>query len=174
MNKITAIKKNYLFSGLLLALIIIISILLYPLYNNIILLNQEIHDKRIQLAIYQQQRSNVDKSRRDYNKIKNDIVNISRIFIDKEKILDLVDMLESIATNNSINQNINLRNTDQLELSDSIIINITLTGNWSNIITYLGDLEKLDYYFTLDDLNFKQDNNEIILTFSTTVFTYSF
>ena len=174
MNKIKAIKKNYLFSGLLVAFIIIISILLYPLYNNIIILNQEIHDKRIQLAIYQQQRSNLEKSRRDYNKIRNDIVNISRIFIDKERILDLVDIMESIAMENSIIQNINISNTDQLETNDSLTINITLIGNWPNIITYLGDLEKLDYYLTLNDLNFKQDNDEIVLNFTTTVYTYSF
>lgn len=171
MKKITAIKKNYIICGLWLVFIIIIATLLYPLYNKIILLNQEIHDQRIKLAIYQQQRANLDKNRQDYNKIKNDIVNISRIFIDKEQILDLVDILETVAINNSITQNINLKTINQLESSDSMDIEITIAGSWTNFITYLGDLEKIEYYLNLNDMNFRPDNEEIVINFTATVFT---
>ena len=171
MTKLTYTKKIYILSGIsLVSIIAIIFLILYPLYGQINLQNEEIYDKKVQLAIYQQQRSNIEKTQQDYNKIKNDISNISKIFVNKDQILDLISALENIAATHSVVQNINL---DPLLPSDSnnvIPLRISLNGNWLNLIQYLDDLEKLDYYVVVNDLNFTKNNESLNLSISANVY----
>lgn len=172
MIKLDYSKKIYVLGGI--SSIIIIGVIFfatYPLYNQITTLNNEVYDKRVQLAIYQQQRTNIEQTRQDYNKIKNDISNVSKIFISEDQILDLISALENTATTYSITQNISFDSSSQSDSDNVIVIQITARGDWLNLIQYLGGLEKLDYYLVIDDLNIINLNNNLTLTLSTKVFS---
>jgi len=172
MNNIITNKKIYIYTGsVLVAFIIMIVFILYPLYNDIIIFNQDIRDQRIQLAIYEQQRNDLEKSRKDYNNIKNEIVNISKIFIEKDQILNLIDTLDIIADANSIIQTINLSDINPSADTTAVKINIELQGNWENLLSYLESLETLDNYISLYDLNFTKKTNSISLSFIAIVHT---
>ena len=172
MNKFTLSNKIYIFSGLIIILIGVVSIfVLNPFYNRIIDLNTSIYDKRVQLASYQQQRENIEKTQQDYNEIKKDIDAINKVFVDETQILDLIASLESIAGNNDIAQQFDIAPVDPLAEEKIYPMQIVLSGTWGNLVTYIHAVEELHYYIVIDDLNFTSFNNELSLTLSAKVYS---
>ena len=149
----------------------IIFFVLYPYFTKIQTLNINVNDQRIQLAIYEDQRINIDKTRSDLKKIENDINDISLIFVEQENILDFIDTLDFISENNNLVQTINIINLDNIETDNYLQISVGIDGEWDNIINYLNTLEKLDYYVILDNLNFSKLSEKINLTFTAIVYS---
>ncbi len=172
MNKITLSKKIYIFSGLFIVFIGSVSFfVLFPFYNKITDLNTSIHDKRVELASYQQQRENIEKTQQDYNQIKKDVDTINKVFVDETKILDLISSLESIADENGIAQQFDIAPIDPLAEEKIYPMQIVLNGTWNNMVTYILATEELDYYIVIDDLNFTSFNNELSLALSAKVYS---
>jgi Tfp pilus assembly protein PilO len=166
-NKLTT--KMYLFGGLSAAAILATSIfVLYPMFTSIDVLKQDIYDKRVQLAIYQQQQSNSEATRQDYNKIKNDTDNISKIFITKDTVLNLISSLESIAVQHSLKQDVKLDPVHQLGAGDKILgMQISLNGSWQNCLAYLLAVERLDYYILVNDIIVSAEHDSVNCILST-------
>jgi len=172
MNKITLSNKIYIFSVLVIVLIGAVSFfVLYPFYNKITDLNTSIHDKRVKLASYQQQRENIEKTQQDYNEIKKDIDAINKVFVDETQILDLISSLESIADENGVAQQFDIAPIDPLVEEKLYPMNIVLNGTWNNLIAYIHAMEELNYYIVIDDLNFTSFNNELSLAMSAKVYS---
>ncbi|MFA6098512.1 MAG: type 4a pilus biogenesis protein PilO [Patescibacteria group bacterium] len=169
MNKISLKLKIYIYSGLT-AVIIggIIIFFIYPYYKEINKFSDQIYDNRVKLAIYEQQRENIETTRQDYNKIKNDLDKISKIFINQNEILDLISSFELIATNNEIAQNIDIKPNDN-EIAETFNFEITASGNWNNLLLYFSNLEHLDYFVEISNLNILEQNNQITLNFSASI-----
>jgi len=172
MIKLDYDKKIYLLSGISIILIVASLILIInPLFSRITSLNSEVYDKRVQLAIYQQQRLNVEQTQQDYKKIKDDIENISKIFVNKDNILDLISKLEKISAAHSITQSINLDSTPADESADMLPMQITLNGKFQNLVNYLADIERLDYYIVIYGINFSTSDEDINLQLSINLFS---
>jgi len=152
-------------SGLIIAIVLLIIFVLFPLYNKITVMKAEIYDKRVQLQINQEQRKNIEQTRKDYNKIKNDIDKISSIFVDSDKTLDLISDFENIASQQSIQQKITINNND---LNQDKIINLTISidGKFENINKYLNQIENLNTYIIISSLDFSSNENDINLLFN--------
>lgn len=171
-NKLSTTKKIIILTSSLGLIIAALSVLIiYPYYTQIKTQNIEIHDKRIQLAIFQEQRKNIDKTRSDLRKIEEDTKNISLIYISQEDILDFIDTLEIVSTSNNLNQNIELNNIENFLNDQYLEINIELNGQWDDIINYLNALEKLDQYIILDNLTFSKQEESINLTFTSIIYS---
>ena len=155
-------KKKVLLLGVSSSLIIIAGIIfgILPLINRVVSLNNDVDDKRIQLAIFQQERTNLEQTQADYAKISNDISNISKIFINSDNALDVFYTLENIAENNLVSQDIKVTSSSNGSDSTSLRMNITLDCIWTQCLSYISDIEKLDFYIQIDDLHF---TNNIIL-----------
>ncbi len=145
-------KKNLLVvkgSLAILSIIVLLGVGTYPLFSNISKINSEITDTRIQLAIYESQKNNIDATRKDYNQIKDKISNISTMFIKPDALLTTIDDLEKVASLSGVIQSISLQNYDEFSVNQTIEFTISATGSWQQILNYVGSLEKLDYYVSL-------------------------
>ena len=170
MIKLSPIKKIYILSfSAIIILLSTVVFFIYPAYLKIIEINKRTYEDRLQIAILQQQRSNIEKSKQEYDEIKNEIENISKIFVAKENVLDLVDTFESVAKKNSLTQNLNIYNLDQIT-QNSFYFDLATVGEWPSQMNYLNDLEKLDIYVTIDDLKFSYTNNLVSMSFRATMY----
>ncbi|XOU94798.1 MAG: hypothetical protein ACNFW9_01895 [Candidatus Kerfeldbacteria bacterium] len=171
-NNFSTKKKIIILTTTLSLIVVTICVfLLYPYYSEIQTQNTEIKDKRIQLAIYQEQRKNIDKTRTDLKKIEKDSNSLSLIFLEQEDILDFVDTLESISGKNNLEQNLELTNIESFQIDKNLMIGITLNGQWDDIMNYLNTLEILDQYVILDNLNFSKNGINIKLTFTAIIYS---
>ncbi len=171
MPKISMKYKIYIYSSVFLAgILAFIILLIFPYYQNITSLNNDIYDNRLQLAIYLQQRENIEKTRQEYNKIKSDINKISKIYASEENIVELISFFESTATNNNLNQTIDLQGTANDEIGKKIKFGIHLQGSWTDILNYLSFLEQNDYYILINDLFFKQNSDSLSATFVAAIY----
>lgn len=172
MSKLSYTKRVYIFSGIAAAALVgLLVFIVYPLYQRIITLDEELYNSRVQLAIYQQERTNLEKTQQDYSKIKNDITNISKIFVEREKILDFISALETIAANHSVTQNIDLdAPPTQTDANESIPVSVSIDGSWQNVLAYLADLESLDYYLVISNLTINQAGGTVRANLSATTF----
>lgn len=166
--------RNYIIIGIFIVLVLgVLYFLTYPLYSKITQGTKNLYDKRVSLAIYQQQRTNAEQTQRDYNSIKNDTASISKIFITKEHIFDLVSAMENIATTHNLTQDIKLDPNHQLIGSDKILaMNITLNGQWSDCLNYLHDLGKLDTYVVVKDLIIEKNVSGITMQLAAESYSY--
>jgi Tfp pilus assembly protein PilO len=172
MNNPHSLRLIYIYSGIC-ALIVVAAIIgiIYPSFTKIVSLKNEIYDQRIQLAVYEQQRSNAAETRKDYNKIKNDTNNISKIFISKDQILNFISSLENIATNHSLKQTISIDTTTvQDNSSKNTELTISTDGAWEQQLAYLADLERLDYYVSINDLAITKTNGNLSMSLSAKIF----
>ncbi len=65
--------------------------------------------------------------------------------------LELVTMLEAIATRNNVSQKINSTNLDQIT-EGRAVISLTINGNYPNVLGYLKDLENAPYFINVTTL----------------------
>lgn len=167
MSKLNSNKKIYILSGTALIIFIILLVfVIVPLHNQINSYNDEIYDQRVQLTIQKQQRENIEKTQLDYNKIKNEVDKISKVFIQKDNTLDLISDLETIAAQKNIEQKIAITSNSETAPSNTLDLEISLTGPFTAIVQYLVELERFDYYVVIDNLNFISQESGTSLQFS--------
>ena len=147
-------KLYLLISGISAAAILLIAFIIVPSMLEIKNLNEGIALQRLEI---EKRYTQIQSGKRITNltKIKNDIEQLSSIFVKKGSELEFITTLEGIAQANGLEQNINLQTTEQ-KVSGQIIatpIQISLTGEYLNILKYLSSIEKLDYYITINSLN---------------------
>jgi hypothetical protein len=172
MNKIDQKKKIFIIGSICVVIIAgLIFGIIYPYYNKIVSLNKDIYDKRVQLAIYEQQRSNAESTRKDYNKIKDDTDNIQKIFVYKDKILDFISALESTATQYTVKQTINFDPNENNAAQNFIHIKISTDGDWNATRDYLTAVERLHYYLNITDISMTSVNSQISLVLDAVAYT---
>ncbi len=169
MNKfrIRLVHRLYILSAVVLGIVgsaILLGIV--PAYTNITTLTEDIHEKRVQLAIYNQERSNLEQTRRDYNTVKNDISEIGAIFVNNEQVLDVLSTLENIAQVHTLQQSITVVSTPDKNAEKKLSLRVILTGSWDNSINYLKDVEQLSYYVRIGDPVLSKTNDGISFTFN--------
>lgn len=171
MNKLSYANRFYfLLSAASVVILAIFILFVFPLYTKVIAFKKSTYEQRVQLAIYEQLRLNADETRRDYNTIKSSLDNISKIFVNKEKILDFISTLENVATTTNMQQNIAIDN-DSMQSGDKINLKINLTGSWQNTFRYLLTIEQLDYYIVINQIKVDAQSDE--LSSSLTCYVYS-
>jgi len=164
-------SKIYLFSGTMgIIIIALIILVIFPFYSQIITLNKDINDQRVQLAIYEKQRLNLDETRTEYNNIKEDIDNITSVLINPDDLIPFIDSLDMIASRNNLSHEINLINLDESIENNEMIIEINLQGSWNATNNYLVDLEKLDKYLVIDNPNFTYSNDLVQTNFTMAIY----
>ncbi|MCH7492539.1 hypothetical protein IID19_03000 [Patescibacteria group bacterium] len=160
-------KKRLLLLSISSGLIIISGIIfgILPLFSKIVNLNSEVDEKRVQLAIFQQERTNLEQTQVDYAKISNDISKISKIFIDSGNALDVFYTLEDVAALNLVSQDIKV-NSGSSGSNTTLNMDITLDCTWIQCLSYINDTEKLNFYLRIDNLRFTSKGDLLHVTFS--------
>ncbi|MDD5039794.1 MAG: type 4a pilus biogenesis protein PilO [Patescibacteria group bacterium] len=142
----------------------------FQLYSKITSLNSQIYDQRVELAIFQEQRINIEKTKQDYNKIEKDINKVTSMFIDRKNIYQLIDTLETIASRHSIIQSINLP-TEATQIQTNLLpLQISAQGTWQNLLSYLADLEHQDQYFVITSIKFSEVTGQLTFVFTSNLY----
>lgn len=131
---------------------------------------QKIHDTRVQIAIYEQERLNSEETRKDYNLIQKDLDSLDQSFVSKNDLISLITRIESVATRHSVSQDITLVDTLQQNKTE-IPFTITLTGTYSNIIAYLHEIITFPEYLIFDDISLSGSASSILASIKVVIYT---
>ena len=142
----------------IIAVLIVTSLIIYfvilPTINDIKTINQAVYNEKLDLEKKYLRGQLLRKTIEDFEKIKPEQDKINSIFIKQGNELEFITALENIAANYNLEQKLSLRS--DLPADSGIYyplpLEISIRGNFINILKYLNDLEKLDYYFNIAEL----------------------
>lgn len=163
-------------TNIILLFIIFFSALIYfAIMPSVVVIN-DLKKKIIDEKINSEKQYQIERSAIGLNKkiseIEPGIKTLEEVFVNKNRELEFITILESVANKNNVEQKISLisptsgdkspkstKKTDTVTkevASDNLIapISITLTGNYKNVLNYLSELQSLKYYINIDGLDF--------------------
>lgn len=141
-------------TGFILSMILIVYYLIIPTINDIKKMGMEIEKQKIDLEEKYQKGQSIKKLAEDLKKIEPLVSQLDNIYIDKANSLGLITDLEKIATENGVEQKINLVQTENNnnQYFQKIPIQLFVSGNFINQINYLEKIELLKYYINIQSL----------------------
>lgn len=159
MDKINYIKKRMLITaGLsLVAMGATAYFVILPQIDNIKNTKNEIERQRVDLEKKYVQGQNLKKITENIKKVEEKIDDMEEIYVRQEEALEFVTSLEDIAEKNSVDQRIELtpaKNNSNPRIGyQKSPLQIAVNGRYQNVLSYLSDLETLDYYVNIDNTN---------------------
>ncbi len=175
------IKKKIIIS--IVAVVIITSGIIYfvilPTIKDIRKISRAVYLERVDLEKKYLRGQLLRKTIDDFDKIKPDKEKLSSIFITVGEELKFITALEKIATQHNLEQEIKLQQNknEQTDSYYTLPLSITARGNFIEILKYLKELEKLNYYFNVFSLSASADSknqgSKDVTTFTLTGEVYS-
>lgn len=160
MNKVE--KKLYIKAG---TLLIVVLALLYAscfyLPQKIEAISLEIISNKKQIKQLSEQNNQIDDIRSKHNKLQEDVDKASECIISYSDIFRFITNVKEAAKKNNVNLNINVSSsgkTQETNFLSHIDYNIKATGEFEDIMCFLGNLENLKYYINIERI--KISNNE--------------
>lgn len=132
-----------------------------PAINDIKMLRSELITQKIEL----EDKMSKDKNLADLNdrikKIEPQLQILDKIFINKNRELDFITIMESIEKKNLVTQKlaINPIDSNDKNLIKTVPITIVVNGEFKNILQYLCDLEALPYYVNINNIELSGAEN---------------
>lgn len=161
-------KLNNAIIAVLLGLgcILIITLIIVPSIRDILNLAQKIESQRVELeSMYQRGRS-LKKTHTDYESIKDKLPKIKNILLRPGEELGFITSLEELASQNNVEQKITI-DTESLKKTggySTMVVHLDLLGKYKDILGYIIDLEKLDYYLNFKQINIANENARLFNT----------
>ncbi len=149
-------------SVLLIASFLVFYFLILPSIAKIKEIRSEILNQKIELKNNIKQSQNINKLNEELKNIKPKMEKLDQIFINKNRELDFITLIESIADKHALEQKISLNpgQDNPEEIYKTSPINISLKGNYSNIIKYLKDIESIKYYLNVKSISISSDGSQ--------------
>ncbi len=142
----------------------IVIFIILPTIRDIKRLNNSIYKQRVALEKLYLRGQSIRKSHRDYNKIKDQIKILDNIFNRRGEELKFITSLEKIAQAQNIEQIIDIKDDNkknkQAANYQTMRVELKLIGTFPKIITYLDQIQTMDYYFNIDHLKFYNPHAE--------------
>ncbi len=156
--------KNKILINFLFFLLFIAAISYFLLYKNITSikkLNADIITEKLKLYTSTEQQRNIDKLTNNLKKIEPQLSKFNQIFVNQNRELEFINLLENYAQKFSVNQTLDLDESEQTKNNKySIkIINIKVNGDFKSLINYLAALESAKYYINIVSLDFSTNEN---------------
>lgn len=146
-------KKFILAIAIIAFLFILINgLIVFPQYKKIQSSNQQITALREDLEKHYEKAKQYRKSRTNLTETKKITEEVNQYFLKKGEEIKLITILEDKAETLELTQELKL-NSNYLKLANklsSINLDISITGNYSQAVTYLNFLQKNTFYLTLD------------------------
>jgi len=140
-----------------LALIIIIVFVVIPAIRDIRQLNKQIDGQRAQLESRYEKRLTIKNSIKNFNNLHPQIPGLlASIFLNSGNEIEFITALESLAEKNNLAQSINFdtkNGEDSLENKRKVPVEISITGDYINILKYISDIERLNFYLIIDHIS---------------------
>lgn len=128
----------------LVVLIIILGVI-RPAVMHIISIDRDTYDLRVYLKKRYERTLNLRSSLQKMDKIKEEIGLFPAHIFHATDDLKLITLLEDIAAKNKVSQKITASNFDN-KTQQQLDVSLLVTGDYSNILKYLVDLENSDYF----------------------------
>jgi len=151
--KLNSGHKIFITVGLLSSIVIIIVVLIIiPTARNIQETTQETYNLRAYMEKRYQDSLKSRLTKKKIEQIKNYSTDFNEHIFKISDTLKLVQTLENMAEQNQVKQNINDSNLDAIKPGSKITINISITGDYLNVLNYVQTIEKQDYFFNIETL----------------------
>lgn len=161
-------KLIYLTIGIAGLFLIVGVTVIYPQYREIEKINQEIFAMRTTLEKKYETTKQMHKSQVNLTTAKKIAAELESLFVKKGEEIKIVTALEKLAEQLSLEQNLSLSSTANKiseNLSD-LDLQITVAGNFQNLMKYLEALEKNDFLFAMTDVSLISKNGPASLLLS--------
>ncbi|NQU77765.1 hypothetical protein HQ544_03655 [Candidatus Falkowbacteria bacterium] len=162
--------KIYFTIGVFLLLLAVAGFIVRPSIQQIKKIADEINQEKTKVEKLYLQGQFLKPTQKQYEKVKPQVADLEKIFIAKEKKLDIITALEGIAAKNRLDQKIELKE-EKIEKNEKVKeqavnkkyetlnLSIKITGTYPDLIKYLTDLEALDYYINIKDFRILSSGN---------------
>ena len=166
-------RKKYFILGTLLLLIAVCLFVVWPTIKEIKNISTKIYEQKEELEKLYLKGQFLKPTKEQYKKSQSQIPDLSKLIIKKKEELKIITALEEAASRNTLLQEINLQDPEKVTKEktkpetkyQAIRLIIKVSGNYSNFLKYLVDLELLDYYINIDTIRiFSQDASGFIVT----------
>lgn len=154
-KKLTLKQKMILFPiSWILFVFLIINFIALPAIKDIKNLKTEIIDQKVDLEKKIVKERNMNKVSAKIEEIEPQIEKFEKIFVNQNRELEFITVIEDIAEKNGLSQKINLltASAKQSHAYKTIPLNIDVGGNFTNFVKYLIDLESLNYYINVKNI----------------------
>ncbi|MFH1789643.1 MAG: hypothetical protein ABH832_01075 [bacterium] len=155
--KLNTPKKAAIAVGALVVVVIaIITFVIIPTALNIIKITDDTQNIRLYLEKKNEQtlRSRVTKKKIEEVDQQSSSFVTHQFFA--QDALQLIQLLENIASQNKVEQKIIGSNLDKIGSENSVSINLSILGSYLDIINYIHDIETSDYFINIDKLQLSQ------------------
>ncbi|MEK7211611.1 MAG: type 4a pilus biogenesis protein PilO [Patescibacteria group bacterium] len=136
-------------------LIILVIFIVLPAIKEIKSLNKQILNQRALLESRYEKRLNIKNAIKNYNSYRPRVPELlASVYLNAGNEIEFITALEKISEKNSLEQKINFDTENggenQSENTWRVPIDIQLSGNYLNILRYLEQTEKLNFYLVID------------------------
>jgi Tfp pilus assembly protein PilO len=129
---------------------------------DILNLNQQIYQKRLELETKYQQGMSLKKTNLEVEQSKQRLEKINQIIINTEDTLSFINDIEKTAEANNIAHTIKLPDFEKPKTPTPISIQITLNGSYVNTLRFIENLQNKPYYINIHNLSFNQQSATLI------------
>ena len=157
-------RKIYFICVTFILLIIVAFIVILPTSKEMKDVSAQIYKQKQELEKLYLSGRLLRPTKEQYEKVKFQIPDLSKIFVNDGEELQFITALEKIADDNNLDQEIDMREVtteEEAQTKDYQKIPITLKviGGYQNFINYLAGLESLDYYINIEDFRILTSSN---------------
>lgn len=148
-------NKHFIFIFLLfITLLLIVALIIYPTIKNILLINKQIMDERLELESKLAMGLNIKKTSESLEKIKQNMGQLELILVEPGQELSLIQKIEGEAAKNNLEikiqsdfqkQSLN-KNIDQVSLS------LEITGSFVDTMKFIEAMEDMPYYYNIENI----------------------
>lgn len=120
-------------------------------------IREDIDGEHIKIQERYHERGQLKETLLNLREIKSSVTALTSVAVKEGRELEFVQALEAAAGRHTIEQDIQLKTVNQIELSDwemTVPITITAEGDFVDLLNYLRDLESLTYYINIDSFVF--------------------
>ncbi|MFA7653952.1 MAG: hypothetical protein WCX97_02815 [Candidatus Magasanikbacteria bacterium] len=145
-------KTIIIISGFAVAIAIIIFAIVLPTINYIQKINNETETLRQYLERRYENAKRMNNSLQEVNQIKETVTRYNQHLFFAGDELTLITELENLATRHQVEQKIDNTNLDKMA-GRQVKINLTVNGEYKNILNYIADLHTNNYFLNITSLN---------------------
>ena len=157
-SRINNKHKIIIVSFLLVLFIGVPAFLILPTIQEIKIINQQMYDQAVNFEKKYLEGRSLKRVIQEYQQIKPTLPELWKSFVQEGEELDLVTALENIAADTKIEQQISFaqQNEQFLDPIEKRGIDLTLEGEYIDILNYLSKTEELSYYLDINSFSLQK------------------
>lgn len=152
---------------------LVIYLIIFPTINEIKGISDAVYAERLDLEKKYLRGQLLRKTIKDFEDIKPKEDKLASIFIVEGEELEFIKILETIASRHNLEQDISFQAIKNVELVKgyySLPLGLTTKGGFINTLSYLKDLEQLNYYFNVSAITISSVGQEVNTRIEGTIF----